>query len=83
MTKLKALNGWQKLWVLVIVTYLPVAVVLADSHFVSVGGATPTWGTVVAAVAFLWIVPSLILYVFGYGVGWVYRGFKSDAEKRR
>ncbi len=58
-TKLHALNGWKRLWVLV------------------------------AGIAF-WVIPLSILYLFGYGVGWVYLGFKwvylgfkSDAEKRR
>jgi hypothetical protein len=30
-----------------------------------------------------WIIPSILLYLFGWSIGWVYKGFRLDLENKR
>ena len=63
------LGGWFRLWIVVSLLYLvlvilSVVLVFPEEHF---------------RLAFLWwIIPVIGIYVLGWAVGWVYRGFRSQ-----
>ena len=63
------LGGWLRLWIVVSLLYLvlvilSVVLVFPEEHF---------------RLAFLWwIIPVIGIYVLGWAVGWVYRGFRSQ-----
>jgi len=67
--KLKNLNGWQRLGILLSAIWLVVVVFMAIS-----------WGMESANALLLWIVPPFLVYLLCRGVGWVWRGFKLKGE---
>ncbi len=68
--KLKDLNGWQRLWVVVSVLWLLFLALFAAAAIES--GRVPPLGL----LALIWVVTSVGLYLLALGVGWVWRGFK-------
>lgn len=57
------MNGWQRLWVVAAVVWLPLAW--------QFDGSSP-WGVVGAAV---YVIPVGVLYMCGVAIAWVRRGF--------
>ena len=99
------LNGWQRLWVLVVVIYFfPVclitlvtfpesaqtlpstsqsALMFTPEELAAVGYKPPIPKSIIFETIthiglglLFWILPSIALYTLGWGIGWVYRGFK-------
>jgi hypothetical protein len=66
------LNGWQRLWIAVCVWYLPIwagLMFLAGATF----DARPSqWAS---ALGVFWLAPCLALYIVGWMVAWIRRGF--------
>jgi hypothetical protein len=60
------LNGWQRLWVVIAVLWLP----LAGQAVVRVGTTEMWWTKLVVGVA-VWAIPLLVLYGVGLVVAWV------------
>jgi len=75
------LNGWQRLWVLATITWLPghwlYAVVFGSWWWgYDLGPGSPYYRPWEALVV-LWAVPMPVIYVLGAGVAWVRRGWES------
>ena len=68
------LNGWQRLWLLASSLWAVVVLVLAG---------IPDRGWTMQSALFvlrLWIVPVAAVYVFGLGLAWVRRGFRTETN---
>jgi len=63
------LNGWQRLWVVVSLVWLVCVFFLSIDDVLSI-----------RQLALIWLVPSIGVYLLGLGVGWVWRGFKSEGK---
>jgi len=74
--KLKNLNGWQRLWVLVSVLWVLFLALFAAANIES--GRVPQLGL----LALIWVVTSVGLYLLGLAVVWVWRGFKLKGESQ-
>ncbi len=77
--KLKNLNGWQRLGILLSAIWLVVVAAGCTLYILSHLDTyslpvTLGWGLVA------WIIPSVLAYLLGWGVGWVWRGFKLKGE---
>ena len=66
---LNKLNGWERLWVLASIIYIPIVPTLADYLRVVFN---------IKAILFLWLVPVVIVFLLGVSVAWVVRGFKKE-----
>jgi hypothetical protein len=77
---IRKLNGWQRLWVLVGIAY---ALSVFFMGFALMPGSDQQ---IIDLIKFLiitilwWIIPMLLVYMFGYLAGWVFRGFEGDEK---
>lgn len=67
------LNGWQRLWIFLNVLWF---VVVA---FFTYGDREPQY----SVAFFFWAVPCVVLYAFGWAIGWVRRSFQEEDNLRR
>ena len=73
------LNGWQRLWVLVSGLWLILIVT-----FIFFNPPLPGERVEATKDGFLvWAIPCAVLYVLGWAVGWVKRGFKGNPKEPR
>lgn len=74
---MNSLNGWQRLFVVIAIPWLLIGGGVLFSELASRPDSTDA-----AMSAFVWltIVPLGVIYAFGWGMGWVYRGFKSGGK---
>ena len=73
------LNEWQRLWVALTVPFLAyVGLRSVSANGVSVGAVEVIFGWVV-----LWVAFSGFLYVVGFVVAWIWRGFQQRKAWRR
>ena len=63
------LKGWQRLWVVASLVWLVCVFFLSIDDVLSI-----------RQLALIWLVPSIGVYLLGLGVGWVWRGFKSEGK---
>lgn len=68
------LNGWQRLWVFIVLMYAIFMITLAY-NIIKDGYEFRIFK------AFLfWLLTSIALYIIGWLIGWVRRGFKKEKE---
>jgi hypothetical protein len=74
------INGWQRLWVLASILWAVIILALAGVFFQSPGDQTAASANEALLVLRLWIVPVAAVYVFGFGLAWVRRGFQVESK---
>ena len=71
------LNGWQRLWAMIVLLWTIIIAVItyfASKEF-DVGKELD-----LPAVFSIWLIPPISLYLLGLLIAWVIRGFKKEAE---
>lgn len=70
------LDGWRRIWVVAIVIWaficVAALVALSDPDFFG-----PFLGMRIRWAIIAWLIPSVLLYVLGWILGWALRGFKN------
>ena len=68
------IGGWRRLWLVISVPWVAVVGPVSFGILLS-EDAWPLVSQIAAALA-LTAIPPLVLYVFGWAVGWIVRGFR-------
>ena len=86
MMNLKRLNGWQRLGILLSAIWLVVVAAGSTLYILNhLNGITYLLPVILPVVGWglvAWIIPSVLAYLFAWGVGWVWRGFKLKGESQ-
>jgi len=90
---LKRLNGWQRVGILLSAIWLVVVAAGSTLYILDALNGVTNDGSlaylqfreraVIRAIGWglvAWIIPSVLAYLLGWGVGWVWRGFKLKGE---
>ena len=73
------INGWQRLWLLSSILWAVAILALAGRFQSGADQVVPSTNMVLFMVR-LWIVPVAAVYAFGFGLGWVRRGFQVELK---
>jgi hypothetical protein len=67
----RSLNGWQRMWVVAAAAWTCLFLLV-----IAIEGGPSDDAQVLLFVVSLWLGPLILLYGFGWSVGWVIRGFR-------
>ena len=82
--KLNGLNGWQRIWLVAAVLWLPIMVasitlpMFSSPYFRFANLLYLLKPSVLLWLLALWILPAVAVYVFGVAVAWVIRGLRDE-----
>lgn len=69
------LNGWQRLWVVIVTPWTILWIVFGTIYFLN--NSYAVWSDLLGGF-FACVIPPLALYGFGWGIAWARRGFRGE-----